>query len=170
MNDTPENDQDAPIDTPQQASVDKPDAHAIGRRVAEIQAQNGAPKFELFSGAKVTSLDGALVTHSRQALFVKLGEKPGRLFIPKSEILEGALIPNAHRTTDPEFGEAQHYDLQGAGQIYENAAWSFVEPPASLARVKNCVTFDLKCINLTQERPGREVGPSAEARVGDVLL
>lgn len=165
MNDTPETDQDAPPAEPGGAG---PDPAMIGRRVSEIKARMSGPKFELFPGARVDALDGAVLARSRQALLVKTDGRPAQLFIPKSEIMEGAVIPNAHRTIDPDFGEAQHYDVQGVGRIYENAARSFVEPPAAFARIKDCVTFDLKAIRLTQEKTSLGRGPQAGA--GEALL
>lgn len=106
----------------------------------------------LFPGAVVDTVDGAAIARSRQAVMVKAGRKPAILLIPKSEILEGVLSPTATRTEDPDFGEAQHYDIQGATMAYKDAARSFVDPQGEAARLKDCVTFDLKAVAIRQER------------------
>ena len=65
----------------------------------------------------------------------------GNAYFSPESIVEGRLAPSDTRTTCPWKGEAHYYDVVVGGDVNRDAAWTYPEPKAAAAEIKNRVAF-----------------------------
>ncbi len=86
-------------------------------------------------------LGGATIADSLVALRVLETSHPPTIYVPLSDVSEGALRPAAGRSFCEWKGDAHYYDVLGGDQLRERAAWGYAEPTARYADLRDHACF-----------------------------
>ena len=87
------------------------------------------------------TLNGDIVAVTTAAIVMREDGHPVRAYIPKSD-LTAILTPTEKTTHCPFKGDTVYYDVEAAGQRFENAAWSYDHPYDEMAAIAGHVAFD----------------------------
>ncbi len=100
------------------------------------------PAWEDFPNQVQVIFNELVVADSRQAVrLVERGQAPV-YFIPQLDVMMKCLRKNGRSQQHPVLGEAFLYTLRVGERIAEDAAWAYLEPNSSYARVKGYIAFD----------------------------
>lgn len=80
--------------------------------------------------------NGTVIAESNETVVVE-----GNHYFPADSIKKGALSPSDKRSTCPWKGEAHYYTISVDGQENVNAGWTYPEPKAEAAHIKDHVAF-----------------------------
>jgi uncharacterized protein (DUF427 family) len=76
-----------------------------------------------------------------------------RVYIPRADVVAGALTPSEKRTVCPYKGQATYWSLDGV----PDAAWSYEAPLAEAAKIAGHVSFDAEGVEVELGAPRAEV-------------
>jgi uncharacterized protein (DUF427 family) len=100
------------------------------------------PRVEPSARAVRIVLGGVQIAASSRALRVLETSHPPVLYVPVADVVDGALHPAATRRTLCEWkGWATYWDVHGGGVVRPAAAWSYPEPVAAFAALRDHVAF-----------------------------
>ena len=102
-----------------------------------------APKITITAarGTWVVRAGGAVLGESKNALELTEGDYPPVIYFPRSDIAMVFLEPTDHHTTCPWKGEASYFSIVTKSTTLENAVWSYENPNADVARIKDHLAF-----------------------------
>ena len=87
-------------------------------------------------------LGGTVVVDSAHALRVLETSHPPTIYVPPTDITDGALRPVAGKRSFCEWkGDASYYDVLGGERTETAAAWTYHEPVARYAALRDHVCF-----------------------------
>jgi uncharacterized protein (DUF427 family) len=84
---------------------------------------------------------GAVLCESNGALELSEGDLPPVIYFPRSDIAMAFLEPTDYSTTCQHKGDASYFSIVTKSQTLENAAWSYEDPKADVAEIKDHVAF-----------------------------
>ena len=86
-------------------------------------------------------LGGVTIADSVRALRVLETSHPPVLYLPREDVLDGALVPARRRTWCEFKGDASYFDVHGGGRVEHAAAWTFERPVAGFKAIAGHVAF-----------------------------
>lgn len=84
---------------------------------------------------------GLVVADTRAAIRTLETSHPPSYYLPPSDILNSALRRSARRSFCEWKGQAIYYDVEIAGELLSNVAWSYPEPTPAFARLRDHLAF-----------------------------
>lgn len=106
-------------------------------------------------------LDGQVLAETKSPQLLFETGLPVRYYIPRTDVSLHRLVPTELTTRCPYKGIAEYWSVQVNDNVHENLAWSYPEPLAECAKVKqNLCFFNEKVdIYVDGERQARPVSP-----------
>ena len=89
----------------------------------------------------VVSLAGRTIADTRGALALKEASYPAVYYIPRADVDLSLLERTDHQTYCPYKGECSYYNIPVGGERSVNAVWSYEDPYAAVAAIKDYVAF-----------------------------
>ncbi|AKZ62976.1 hypothetical protein F506_10135 [Herbaspirillum hiltneri N3] len=89
----------------------------------------------------VVSLAGRTIADTRAALALKEASYPPVYYIPRADVDQSLLERTDHQTYCPYKGECSYYSIPIGGERSVNAVWSYEDPYAAVAAIKDYVAF-----------------------------
>lgn len=86
-------------------------------------------------------LDGRVIAETGRALELREAGYGPVLYIPREDLVAGALAPNPQRSFCPYKGEASYFEPVGGGTARASVAWSYENPFPAVARIRRHVAF-----------------------------
>lgn len=87
------------------------------------------------------SANGDLLARSRYAILLTEASYPTVAYIPRADAVMEKLERSDHHTWCPYKGECSYFHIRDAGERGRNAVWSYEEPHAAVARIKEHLAF-----------------------------
>lgn len=87
------------------------------------------------------SFNGRVVADTTRALTLTEASLPAVHYIPRADADLSAFVRTVHATSCPYKGEAAYYNLQVDGRTAENAVWTYEQPYAAVAAIKDHLAF-----------------------------
>ncbi|MCI5112346.1 MAG: DUF427 domain-containing protein [Marivita sp.] len=84
---------------------------------------------------------GAVIAESTNALEVTEGDMPFVIYFPRSDVAMAFLDASDYSTTCPHKGNARYFDIVSKSKTYTNAVWSYEDPKADVAEIKDHLAF-----------------------------
>jgi uncharacterized protein (DUF427 family) len=101
-----------------------------------------APRIEIEPAERVRVLAGGeVVADSARALRLVEGDYAPVYYLPREDVRGLEPARDDRRTTCPWKGEATYFDLVVDGSRFERAAWTYAEPKAGVAEIRDHVAF-----------------------------
>jgi uncharacterized protein (DUF427 family) len=100
-------------------------------------------RVELEAGAERVRvrLAGALLADSRHVLVVRETQHAPVFYFPRDDVRFDCLERTDHRTFCPFKGDASYWSARVGDRLEENVAWSYEDPFAEVAGLKDHVAF-----------------------------
>lgn len=92
-------------------------------------------------GTWVVRAGGAVLGESSDALELHEGDMRPVIYFPRDDIAMAFLDRTDHSTHCPKKGDATYYSIVTKSTTLENAAWSYEDPKADAARIKDHLAF-----------------------------
>ena len=92
-------------------------------------------------GTWVVRAGGAVLGESSDALELKEGDYPAVIYFPRDDIGMPFFEPSDRTTHCPHKGDANYFSIQTKSVLLENAAWSYEDPKADVAEIKDHLAF-----------------------------
>ncbi len=67
---------------------------------------------------------------------------PVRVYVPRADVVEDALVPSSTRTQCPYKGEATYWSVRAGGVRVDDAAWSYPTPLEGVLAIAGHLAFD----------------------------
>jgi uncharacterized protein (DUF427 family) len=104
--------------------------------------------------------NGRIVADTTHALTLREeGYRPVH-YLPRRDADMSLLERTAHKTHCPYKGDAAYYSIRAAGQESANAVWTYEEPHAGVAAIKDHLAFYPKRVDRIEEIPASAEAPS----------
>ena len=84
---------------------------------------------------------GAVLAETKNALELTEGSHAEMIYFPRGDIAMAFLDKTDQRTTCPHKGTASYFSIVTKSQTLENAAWSYEDPKAEVAQIKDHLAF-----------------------------
>ena len=92
-------------------------------------------------GKWVVRAGGAVLGETSEALELIEGDYPAVIYFPRGDLAMALLEKTDTVTSCPYKGEATHYAIHTKSTVLDNAAWSYEDPNAGVAEIKDYVAF-----------------------------
>jgi uncharacterized protein (DUF427 family) len=93
------------------------------------------------AGVRVrVTFNSEVVADSREAMRLEEGNYPPVYYVPRKDVKMERLIRTSHVTHCPHKGDATYYSLCN-GRTARNAVWSYEQPLAQVAVIKDHLAF-----------------------------
>ncbi|MGE6782071.1 DUF427 domain-containing protein [Ensifer adhaerens] len=89
----------------------------------------------------VVKLDGRVVADTRNALILREASYPPVQYIPREDVDMSLLERTDHASHCPYKGDASYYSIIIGGERAKNAVWTYEDPHAAVAEIRNRVAF-----------------------------
>lgn len=86
-------------------------------------------------------VDGVVIADTTHALELRETGYPPRQYIPRADVDMAYLVRTDTVTHCPYKGDASYYALLQKGQVLSDAAWSYEQPYAAMARIDSMLSF-----------------------------
>jgi uncharacterized protein (DUF427 family) len=108
-------------------------------------------------------LGGSIVARSDHVVLLFEPARYPVAYFPLRDIAEGALRPIDRRTTHPELGDTQWFDvLSDAGEGAPRSAWQHVDPPGRADVLRGTAAFGWRAMDAFYEEDERILGHAAD--------
>lgn len=87
------------------------------------------------------SLGGEIIADTVHALALKEDAYPSVFYIPKPDIKPDQVARTMKTSFCPHKGEASYWTISVGGETAENAGWSYDDPIAEVAQIKDHIAF-----------------------------
>lgn len=84
---------------------------------------------------------GAVLGESTGALELSERNRDPVIYFPRADLAMAFLDPTETRTACPHKGEATHYSIVTKSTVIRDAAWSYQDPKAEAAEIKDHIAF-----------------------------
>src|SRR5271169_1904064 len=102
----------------------------------------------------VVSVAGLIVADSQNALTLREANYPPVQYIPRRDVEMTLLERTDHATYCPYKGDCAYYSIPVGGKRSINAAWTYEEPYAAVAAIKDHLAFYSDRVDAIEERRG----------------
>jgi uncharacterized protein (DUF427 family) len=92
-------------------------------------------------GRVVVTVAGRVLADTRRALTLREADYPPVQYVPLEDVDQTLLAASDHHTYCPFKGDASYYSVPVGGEASENAVWTYKEPYAAVAEIKDHVAF-----------------------------
>jgi len=89
----------------------------------------------------VVKAGGRTLADTRHALILKEASYAEVLYIPRADVDMTLLVRSAHATYCPYKGDCAYYSIPSAGERATNAVWTYENPHAAVAAIKEHLAF-----------------------------
>lgn len=89
----------------------------------------------------IISAAGRVIADSRNALLLREASYPGVLYVPRKDVDMSLLQRTDHRTYCPYKGDCSYYSIPAGGDRSLNAVWTYEQPYAAVAAIKDHLAF-----------------------------
>ncbi|MBY6161902.1 DUF427 domain-containing protein [Mameliella alba] len=93
------------------------------------------------AGTWVVRAGGAVLGESANALSLQEDGYAPVIYFPRGDIAMAFLDRTDHSTTCPHKGQATYFSIMSKSTTYKNAAWSYEDPKADVAQIKDHLAF-----------------------------
>jgi len=101
----------------------------------------------------VVSVAGRVIAETREALTLREAAYPAVLYIPRKDV-DMALLERTDRATYcPYKGKCAYYSIPLGGKRSVNAVWTYEDPFAAVAEIKDHLAFYPDRVEAIEERP-----------------
>ena len=100
----------------------------------------------------VVTVAGRIVADTREALTLREASYPAVQYIPRQHVDMSLLKRTDHRTYCPYKGTCAYYSIPLGGERSANAVWTYEEPFASVAEIKDHLAFYPDRVDALEER------------------
>lgn len=101
----------------------------------------------------VVKVAGRVVADTRVALTLREASYPAVQYVPRKDVDMTLLERTAHVTYCPYKGDCAYYSIPSGGERSINAVWTYEEPYAAVAAIKDHVAFYPDRVDAIEERP-----------------
>lgn len=84
---------------------------------------------------------GAVLAETQNPLELTEGSHPEVIYFPRGDVAMAFLDASEQRTTCPHKGAAKYFSIVTKSQTLLNAAWSYEDPKADVAAIKDHLAF-----------------------------
>lgn len=98
-------------------------------------------KIRKAEGNWVVRAGGAVLGESDAVLELSEGDRAPVIYFPRGDIAMAFLDPSDRITTCPSKGQASYYSIVTKSRTIENAAWSYEDPSAGVAAIRDHLAF-----------------------------
>jgi uncharacterized protein (DUF427 family) len=102
----------------------------------------------------VISVGGRLIADTRDALTLRESTYPPVQYIPRKDVDLTLLERTDHATYCPYKGDANYFNIPSGGDRSANAVWTYEEPYAEVAAIKDRLAFYPDRVDPIEERRG----------------
>jgi uncharacterized protein (DUF427 family) len=102
----------------------------------------------------VVTVVGRVVADTHNALTLREAGYPAVQYVPRQDVDMTLLERTDHATYCPYKGDCAYYSIPAGGQRSINAVWTYEEPYAAVAAIKDHVAFYPDRVDTIEERPG----------------
>ena len=92
-------------------------------------------------GRVVVRLGGKVIADTKRALNLREASYPGVKYIPRQDVDMSLLERTDHATYCPYKGDASYFSLPIGGERSRNAVWSYEQPYAAVAEIRDHLAF-----------------------------
>ena len=92
-------------------------------------------------GRVVVRLGGKVIADTKRALILREASYPGVKYIPRQDVDMSLLERTDHATYCPYKGDASYFSLPVGGERSRNAVWSYEQPYAAVAEIRDHLAF-----------------------------
>jgi uncharacterized protein (DUF427 family) len=108
-------------------------------------------------------LRGSIVARSDDVVLLFEPARYPVAYFPFRDVAEGALHPTDRRTTHPDLGDTQWFDVVGDdGHGARRAAWQHIDPPPHADALRDTVAFAWRAMDAFYEEDERILGHAAD--------
>ena len=100
------------------------------------------------------SVAGRVIVDTREALTLREASYPAVQYIPRKYVDMTLLERTNHATYCPYKGDCAYFSIPSGGERSTNAVWTYEEPYAAVARIKDHLAFYPDRVDAIEERPG----------------
>jgi len=93
------------------------------------------------SGTWVVRAAGAVLGESTNALELSEGDYPPVIYFPRKDLAMAFLEPSDRTSACPHKGNASYFTIVAKSGPLADAAWSYTEPHAAVAEIKDHIAF-----------------------------
>jgi uncharacterized protein (DUF427 family) len=101
----------------------------------------------------LVSVAGRVIADTRKALTLREASYPGVQYIPRKDVDMALLERTDHATYCPYKGECAYYSIPVGGKRSANAVWTYEDPFAAVAAIKDHLAFYPDRVEAIEERP-----------------
>jgi len=101
----------------------------------------------------VVRVAGRVIADTREALTLREASYPGVRYIPRKDVDMALLERTDHATYCPYKGECAYYSIPLGGKRSINAVWTYEDPFAAVAEIKDHLAFYPDRVEAIEERP-----------------
>ena len=110
-------------------------------KVVKIPGPNHPISIEANPSRIVVRIGGKIIADTRHALTLREASYPPVQYIPRRDVDMTALTRSEHTSYCPYKGDASYYDVPAGGDRSRNAVWTYEDPFAAMAQIKDHVAF-----------------------------
>ena len=100
----------------------------------------------------LVSVAGRVIADTRAALTLKEASYPAVHYIPRKDVDMALLERTDHATYCPYKGECAYYSIPLGGTRSANAVWTYEDPFAAVAEIKDHLAFYADRVDAIEER------------------
>jgi uncharacterized protein (DUF427 family) len=110
-------------------------------KVVKIPGSDHLISIEANPSRIVVKIGGKIIADTRHALTLREASYPPVQYIPRRDVDMAALTRSEHTSYCPYKGDASYYDIPAGGDRSRNAVWTYEDPFAAMAQIKDYVAF-----------------------------
>lgn len=99
------------------------------------------------------AFNGTVIAETTRALILKEGPLPPAHYIPRSDVQMSCLQRTDHSTNCLFKGNASYFSVRVGDQIADNAVWAYETPIDAVAQIKDCLSFYVEKLDVSEESP-----------------
>ena len=100
----------------------------------------------------VVTLAGRVIADTREALTLREASYPAVQYIPRKDVDMALLQRTDHATYCPYKGDCAYFSIPIGGERAANAVWTYEQPFAAVAAIKDHVAFYPNRVDAIEER------------------
>jgi uncharacterized protein (DUF427 family) len=101
----------------------------------------------------VVTVAGRVVADTQDALTLREASYPAVQYVPRKDVDMALLERTDYFTYCPYKGDCAYYSIPASGERSINAVWTYEEPYAEVAAIKDHVAFYPNRVDTIEERP-----------------
>jgi uncharacterized protein (DUF427 family) len=96
---------------------------------------------------------GKVVADTTRALEMREASYPPVQYVPREDVDAALMTRTAHASYCPYKGDCSYFSINVGGQVAENAIWSYEDPYAAVAEIKEYVAFYPSRVDAIEQSP-----------------